>query len=467
MTHPTLTANSDLSPGPITACLAQGRFPEAARLAHRALVDHPTDPDLWTALGHAVMYQGKLAQARSAFGEALKQSPTHPAAAFGMATTYAQAGDLEAACNGFRSVLDRHPSFPGYLQLASIQRFSDRHDPDFVRIRDQLKRTRNASGAVRRDVAFAYGKALDDLGDYDQAFSWFETGNRLTRDEARYDIIRDLRFMRQVATLFDPAVLPLARPPSDHPLRPIFLIGLPRSGTTLLECMMAAHSQIRPRGERPVVSDVAARLGRKWTQRPSFVTQEPQIVLEDLRWGREYYLRHSSPVVQPVTRYTEKSPANFLYVGLIQALLPGANIIHLRRHPLDVGLACYRQQFLTGLYWSCDLGDFARYYRAYDKLMRYWHNTLSSDAILDIRYEELAKHPEATLKRIFAYCNLDYERACLEFYRHPFTVTTASMAQVRQPISTRNIGHWRRYRKHLGILATELADLVRAYEKER
>ena len=241
---------------------------------------------------------------------------------------------------------------------------------------------------------------------------------------------------------------------------PIFIVGLPRSGSTLVEQILASHSQVEGTAELPTLMRLAYSIGRYQPDHKEY----PQTV-RDLRgrdpkaYGRQYLEEAATFRTTSQPFFTDKLPNNFSHVGLIHLILPNAKIINARRHPFDSCLGGYKQLFGKGQNFTYDMVDLAAYYRQYHETMKHWHRVLPGK-VLDVHYEETVTDLEGQVRRILAHCGLPFEEACVRFHENTRAVKTASSEQVRKPIYTTALGYWRRYEEHLDIWRQELPDIL-------
>jgi tetratricopeptide (TPR) repeat protein len=451
------------------ALQAEGRLAEAVAAHERALALDPGSADAATEndLGNLLQSLGRHGDAVARYESALTKQPDLAAARGNLANSlqaldrtdeaiaqYRQAiaaapgnarfhgnlgtalrelGRIEAARLAFATAVALAPDDAlGHLNLAEVKRFAagDRQ----LAALDALAQ----SGSVAPALYFALGKARADLEDYAASFRHLMRANALRRREITYDEAAVLARFERIRAAFTPEVLDRLHG-RGHPSEvPVFIIGMPRSGTTLVEQILASHPQVFGAGELTEFGDaVAASL--------AFPEAVPALDGETLRrLGRTYAtgLGARAPAAQ---RITDKMPANFLFAGLIHLALPTARIVHVRRDPVDTCFSCFATLFTAGQDFAYDLGELARYYRAYDGLMAHWRRVLPQGAMLELRYEEIVGNLEGEARRLLAYCGLDWDERCLAFHATPRPVRTASAAEVREPIYRRSIGRAQRY----------------------
>ncbi len=311
---------------------------------------------------------------------------------------------------------------------------------------------------------FALGKCYDDSGDYDKAFPHFMAGCKMKRAKLTYDPANAERQFAGLMEIFDQAAIDRLRgsgdPPGDPSGVPVFVLGMPRSGTTLTEQIIASHPDVYGAGELHDLLRIAERNIGGATTPVSFPDNLRALDRQTLTaWGAEYVagLKQRAPDAK---RITDKMPANFFAVGLIHLMLPNAKIIHVNRNPVDTCLSCFTRLFNRKQEHTYDLAELGQYYVHYARLMDHWRKVLPAGAFLDVQYEDIVADQEAQARRLIAYCGLEWNDACLDFHNTKRSIRTASVTQVRQPIYTSSVERWRHYEKFLGPLLDALGDLA-------
>jgi len=436
----------------------QGRLGEAEASYRRALELRPDFAEGYGNLGNLLRERGRMDEAEAAFRKALELRPDLVWVHDNLGNALADLGRLDDAVAAYRRALALRPDDAVVRHhLAMARRFGP-GDPDLAAIETALAREDLPSND-RMHLEYAAGKACEDLGDDpDRTFGHYREGARLRRDTIEYDGGDDEALFAAIERAFD-AGHRTSPEGAGHPSEaPVFIVGMPRSGTSLVEQMLASHPRVHGAGERRdlarLVASVDRSLGRGF---PDWIADIP--AGEYTRLGREY----CEAVVDPagdVARVTDKMPDNFMYLGLIRDILPNARVIHVVRDPVDTCLSCFTHLF-GGLHaYSYDLGELGRYYRAHARLMDHWRGVLPEGFMLDVRYEELVSDPEAQVARLLDHCGLEWDPACMDFHRTERAVRTVSAAQVRQPLYRRSIGRWKPYRAHLQPLLAALGDLA-------
>jgi tetratricopeptide (TPR) repeat protein len=307
---------------------------------------------------------------------------------------------------------------------------------------------------------FALGKAYEDLGDYDRAWEFYHSGNQKQRELVFHDPVGFEVRHEEIIRIFSREFLEAHAGHGFESDAPILIVGLPRSGSTLIEQILASHSQVEGTLELATLGEIAVSLGRYRRDRKDYPEAVLDLRAQDFRaYGRQYIEETRVFRSTGKPRFTDKLPNNFSHVGFAHLILPNARIINARRHPLDSCLGSYKQLFGKGQNFTYDMVELGLYYRQYHETMRHWHQVLPGK-VLDVHYEETVGDLEGQVRRILDHCGLPFEDACLRFHETQRPVRTASSEQVRQPLYTRALGTWRRYEKHLGPWKEELADII-------
>ncbi len=407
-------------------------------------------------LNRAVILAERLARPLEAEAElraALRLKPDHLPALLNLGNVLEHRGQASAARAVYERALalDRHHAL-ALSRLAGLHRPVDAGDPILDRLRAALRRP-GLGATEAADLGFALGAALDAIGAYDEAFAAYQAANAASRASAgpergRYDRTGHERLVTDMVRAFERPLAPTAL--GEPRPAPIFICGMFRSGSTLVETILGRHPQVEPGGELDLLPAVARTvLGQLLRDRIA-----PDAAAIDRL--RQSYLQGLARLFPSAPRVTDKRPDNFLYIGLIKALFPDAKIIHTRRAPLDNGLSVYFLHLGHTRPWATSLSDIGHWYRQYERLMAHWRALFPQD-IVDVDYDELVVRPREVVAGVLAACGLDWDEACLAFERADAVVRTASAWQVRQPLYTRSSGRWRHYEKHLDELRQALA----------
>ena len=312
-------------------------------------------------------------------------------------------------------------------------------DPSLTAIEGLAREIDTLPADEQMHLHFALGKAYDDIGERDRSFSHLLAGNALKRRQAGYDEAGTLALFKRIQAVFIPELVKDKGAVGKAGKDPIFILGMPRSGTTLVEQILASHRQVFGAGELDLFEQATADLVGKG----AFPEAVERLSAEDLEHLGRHYLAGLQAKAQGATRITDKMPRNFLFCGLIHLALPDARIIHTRRDPIDTCLSCFSKLFSRGHPYAYDLAELGRYYRGYEALMEHWRQVLPEGTLLEVRYEDVVADLEGQARRMLAFCGLEWDDACLAFHRTERPIRTASAVQVRQPIYQTSVGRWR------------------------
>ena len=433
----------------------QGRIDAAVSHQREALRLAPTNPQLYCCLATGLKMQGHLEEAMQTCEQALALARDLPAAINRQASILEQQGKFREALAKLEPLLGADPIDPGTaLAFARLSPHVDRVADGIAVLEAQL-----ASGALterRQDKMHKLlSKLYDRSGDYQRAFSHSTRAHALR--STRFDADRHDAEVDAIITALDAAALARVSGPGDPSERPIFIVGMPRSGTSLVEQILASHPDVFGAGELPDLPELAARLAAATASDSHFPTRLPEASETQLQAQARRYLETLATLDKEAARVTDKLPHNFLYLGVIQALFPNARVVHIRRNPMDTCLSCYLQDFSSGHAYAYDLTHLGRYYRAYKRVMEHWRRTLRV-ALMEIDYEDLIQDQERVSRALVAFCDLPWDDRCLRFHETRRTVTTPSYDQVRRPVYDSSIARWRNYEPWLGPLREALGE---------
>jgi tetratricopeptide (TPR) repeat protein len=470
--------------------LALGRPAEAVEAAASAQLAAPANPLLFDAIGSLFSRANEQQRALAAFDKAVSLAPGNPHFLFNRATVYRFLGRLADAESDYDRVIALRPGdYEAYVNRSELRTQSA--DANHVGELEALAARDIADWRGYVQIRYALAKEHEDLGQYERSFECLQQGARKRREHMRYDVATDVATVDWIIEAF-PGVLPRAVPGGDdvprEPLRdapgeapgqvpgdarrdraggapgqdvaqgdwrddaPIFVVGLPRSGSTLVDRILSSHSAVESAGELNhfalcLVEAVSRRTGTAQLPRRELVARSAEIDFAAL--GHDYLARARETVPAGV-RFIDKMPLNYLYCGLIRRALPQAKIVHVARHPMAVCYAMYKTLFKDGYPFSYDLQDIGRYYLAYRRLMDHWQATVPG--IHTLSYEALVADQLGESRRLLAYCGLDWQDACAEFDRNSAPTTTASAVQVRRRIYQSSVSQWRHYAAQLAPL---------------
>jgi tetratricopeptide (TPR) repeat protein len=413
------------------------------------------DARFHSELGALFVQLGRHRDALAQCGVAVAIAPDNAEFRYNEAALQRFFGDVEAAERGFEAVIELKPSEYEAYNARSHLRTQTPASNHVEELRRVIERTRDPIGLVQ--LHFALGKELEDLGDFDGAFASLSKGAATKRRQMQYRVATDLDIIGKIREVYDAGLFD-GRVTGCAAADPIFILGMPRTGTTLVERILDSHPQVQSLGERNDFSLELIRRVRSGrlpaaASRVDFVAQTATVDFAAL--GAAYVesvatARDGSP------RFIDKLPFNYLYAGLIHLALPHARIINLQRHPLDTCYAVYKQLFKDAYPFSYDLEELAQYYVAYHELMQHW-NAVMPGVILTVRYEDVVADLETSTRALLEYCGLPWDDACLRFHENRRASTTASATQVRQPLYDSSVGKWRHVERQLQPVRAILA----------
>ena len=439
----------------LTAC---GRLVEARAANQNALRINPDNPQHWVALASINNRLLRPEAALVAYRHAERLAPDLPLLHLSIGHVLKTIGRRSECERVYRECIAREPAAgEAYWSLADLKNYV--FSADEVKAMDAVVATGAGGDANLARLHFALGRAHEQRGDAVKAFANYERGNRLRRRQAPFDhAVFASRCCRTVAS-FDHAFFAATQSAGHTDRAPIFIVGMPRSGSTLVEQILASHSGVEGTMELPNVLNYVREFDNLAVTReayPESASAAPRAVFAAL--GRRY-IEETLPLRSDCERFIDKMPNNFAHVGLIHAMLPNATIIDVRRHPMDACFSCFKQHFAAGQTFSYDLEGLGQYYREYLGLMDHWDSVLPGK-VLHIAYEDLVRSPEPTIRRLLAHCDLPYETACLDFHLTERAVRTSSSEQVRQPLYASGIGYWHRFETELEPLRRSLGDCL-------
>ena len=471
------------------ALQAQALYDEAVRAFHRSLELDDASPQVWEALGHCHRQRGRLGDAEEALKQALARQDHAPALlnALGVVQfaqnrvddalvnfdkalaiddtlpmslnhagmAYSALGDRTAAQRYFERALDVAPGFgDAYRNLAELPRDASTTRALIERIEHQLA-SDEVSAEHRIEMHFARGKLYDDQSEFEHAFTAFKAANDAKHADVRFDAMAQIRFIDAIIDVFNAEFFAAASAFSHTSEMPLFILGMPRSGTTLVEQIVASHHAVFGAGELTFFPEHIPALRTRLDSGKPF----PQCIVdrfEEIAGLAGRYLALLRQRGGDAARVTDKMPYNFLYLGVIRALFPRARIVHCRRDAMATCFSIYTRNLAGNHPYSYALDDLGAAYRGYERLMAHWGAVLPGP-VIDVDYEALVSDPDRQTRRLIKALGLEWDAACLDFHRTERAVTTASQWQVRQPIYATAREHWRNYAQHLEPLRAALA----------
>ena len=416
---------------------------------NQALRINPADKNACLGLGIARSAQGNLDQAVSAFQQAIAIDPLYEKAYKELGKAFADHGEIEMALTANRKALQVNPGYAkAYLSLSKNRKFTQ-YDDD-IKAMESLFSKKGVSDEDSVYLAFALGKAYEDLGNYDKSMEYVIKATRLKRDSYDYSISESEEEFDSIREVFSSDFFSSHHDSGDPDRTPIFIVGMPRSGTSLVEQILASHPDVYGAGELKDLGKVIGSITTSRQEKQSRIIPAELLELDTRAFadlGKQYITR--------IRKYsanakfiTDKMPHNFLYIGFIRAILPNARVIHCTRDPMDTCLSIFKTRLKNTHGYADNLSELGQYYRMYLEFMEYWRATLPG-FVYDQSYEDLVSSQREQVEKLLQHCGLHWDDACLDFHKTRRKVKTASNAQVRRPIYTDSVQLWKRYEKQL------------------
>lgn len=416
------------------------------------------EPDYVAArnnLASALQMLGRNEEAIAEYLRVLERSPGHPASILGLVRTYEVMGSFDKAEKVLRPWLDHASTTPDIALAYGIMA------PHVGEQKAAIASLRNVMTVTTREretervACFRLGDLLDKEGEYDEAFSFYQRANTLR--PVAYHHSNQVRQFSTLIEFFSAARQPQLPRASNRSKLPVFIVGMPRSGTTLVETILASHPHVHGAGELGDIFEMRPELARASGTGKLYPDYLESIGVKTLDQFAAKHLAKLESLASGVSRVTDKMPHHFVQLGLIDLLFPGARVIHCVRDPLDTCLSIYFHPFIQHHAYAADLTNLGRYYREYLRLMAHWRTVLRIP-LLDLRYEDLVGNPEEKTRLLLNFCELPWDERCLRHHESGRVANTFSYSQVRQPIYRKSVARWRRYKKHLGPLIAALGD---------
>lgn len=433
-------------------CLQTGRAEEAVYRFEHVLAASPDHGGALMSLGEALLAMGRQVESVATFRRLIAKAPDNADAHHALGQALKQLGDFAQSRQAFARAVALAPANVHYHYALTESAPFIADDPRLPALEDFARDKSRLAPPARAELHFALFKAYDALKRYEEAFAHLEQGNRIYRTLVPYDEAEVGKLFAELRETYSAEAI-AAHSGAGHPSEaPIFVVGMPRSGTSLIEQILASHPDVHGAGELLFVQDLI--LG-------GFAGYDYPVDLANL--GRDglrrfggYYAVRLSALAPNAKRIVDKLPANFRHLGLLHLALPNARIIQMRRDARDTCFSCYSQLFANGLNYAYEPGELGRYYRAASDLMAHWRAVLPPSSLLEVCYEELVGNFDVEVRRLIAFCGLPWDDAVLRFHQTKRAVRTNSEYQVRRPLYTSSIGRWRAYEPWLGSLFAAL-----------
>ncbi len=428
------------------ALSAQDKTDEAITAYRRAIKLAPKHPAAYLLLGSALSKQEKIDEAIASYRRAIEINPKNQDAYKGLGQILGQHGDQKEAIASFRKALEINPESGSTYQALSTNKKYTEHDDD-LRAMEALYSKESISDQQRMHLAFGLGKAHEDLGEYDKSMAFVMEATRLKRASIEYSAAVAGNIFRRTTDAFSLEFFSNHKDTGNPDKTPIFIIGMPRSGTSLTEQILASHPLVFGAGELRTLSTLSIEVSANKAKSGFPECLADFEAMDFFKLGANYIeeIRNYS---KSSTYITDKMPHNFLRIGLIKVILPNAKVIFCKRDPMDNCLSIFKNHFAEGHHYSYNLSELGQYYKWYLELMKYWQNTLPG-FIYNLSYEQLVTNQEEQTRKLLDFCDLPWDSTCLDFHKTKRRVATASLAQVRRPIHSGSVQLWKRYEHQL------------------
>ena len=436
---------------------SQGRLDEAIIQYRKALDIDPRFAVCWNNMGSSLLTAGRLDEAKDAFEMTLKLVPQHIKAMVSLATLYERKNEHLKAYDILKPLLEKGIKDLGLgITFVSICKKISQCDKASNYLEDLIEE-QSQTGVRNEHAHFVLGKLYDKLGRYDDAFNHYHRANELSSNS--FSEVEYAASMDAITRTFDWKFISSAPRSSIKTSRPVFIIGMPRSGTSLTEQILARHDQVFGAGELLDIGDHASRLGKLLGPIPGFpdsLRKISQTLLDDTA---QAYLQHLQELADGEDFVTDKMPSNFAHLGLINLLFPEAKIIHCIRDPRDTCLSIYFQHFSGGHTYASKLDDIAAYYLVYHRVMKHWKSVIDIP-MMEIQYEDLITQQEETSRRLIDFIGVEWDEKCLDFHKADRFVPTSSYDQVTEKIYTRSMARWKNYEQYIQPLLEKLKPVL-------
>ncbi len=442
----------------------QDRYDEAIPYFKKAIALEPNNAHSYFLLGGVLAPAAQTQEAADNYKKCLSINPQHAAALLGLGHVLKTLGQQEEGIQAYRDCIKLKPeNGETYWSLANLKTFSFSEDELAEMVKMVDTQTLEAQSEV--NFLFALGKAYEDKKDFDQAWHYYDAGNQKQRSIIQYDPVQTEAQNDDLIKVYTKELMEQFKDQGHKDASPIFVLGLPRTGSTLIEQILASHSQVEGTSELPYIGRACSSLNRNRADGINYPEAMRELHAQNLvALGQQYLDNAKMHRKENKPFFIDKMPNNFPSVGFIKLILPNAKIIDTRKHPFDACLGNYKQLFAKGQTFTYDQTDIGEYFLQYERLMKHW-DEVAPDAVLHVQYEDTVMDFEATVRRILDYCGLPFEEACLNFHETERAVRTASSEQVRQPIYTGAINRWRYYEKHLEELIEVIDEAREPYRQ--
>jgi tetratricopeptide (TPR) repeat protein len=446
--------------------MKQDNYDEALKAVQRSIEMDPRLVQSHITLGNLLTRAQRHEESLDAYRTALEINPRNAGALSGMGHVLKTIGRQEEAIETYRECIELHPAYgEAYWSLANLKTF--RFTEHEVRVMEDMVRQEELPDEPKVNFYVSLGKHYENEENYEAAFEHYRKGNDLRRTHEIYDPVQTQVIHDRMIEVFDQDFFEQRQGWGDPDDSPILIVGLPRSGSTLIEQILASHSMVEGTMELPDLSRATAEISRQAPGRNEYPEAVKPLGEAAVRHLGESYISSTQRYRSGLPHFIDKMPNNFVHIGFLNLVLPNARVIDARRHPLDSCLGSYKQLFFKGQSFTYEQFELGHYYLQYRRIMDHWNDVLPGK-VLEVNYEDMVTDQENQTRRILDYCGLPWEDQCLRFYETERAINTASSEQVRQPIYTKALNFWRNYEPYLGELIEVLEPLLRELpEKDR
>ena len=440
----------------VRAHLKHGTSDFAERIAKEAMSLDPDHPEVLCLYAQACHELDRFNEAIEYYEKALEKRPEYSDCRHYLAVSLKSVGDFERAEAELRYLIDKQPGMiTAYASMADLIKFTEDH-PYFLALQKLVEDMGDSKDDRVMFLHYAIAKAYDDIGDYDSAFRHYNAGAELKRVKLDYKEEKSIGYFDGVVKTYDAAFFSDTEVEGHPSTLPIFIVGMARSGSTLVEQVLASHPEVYGAGEIKLISRSFSDLRRAFPDLPGFPEIGAHMKASHYEHIARHYLDGIASLSEDASFITDKLLSNFFLLGIIYKAFPNARVIHTVRNPVDTCLSSYTKLYKDEMPFSYDLSELGRYYKRYQALMDHWKRVLPPGYMLEIKYEDMVATLEEKAKEIVAFCGLDWDEQCLRFHDSDRPVKTASVTQVRKPIYSTSVERWRRYEKQLQPLLQEL-----------
>ena len=439
--------------------LDNGKWSDAIQAYEKLIEIEPTDDKAWAGLGRSLSLAGQVEKAVTAYEKSLALNSASPNVHMAYAHSLKTVGNQKEALVEYRESIKLRPELgESYWSMANLKVFQ--FEASEIEAMEFQIKSSELSDSARIHFLFSLGKAYEDKKDFNQAWNYYELGNNVQRGLLSYDPVANQMQLESIKKVFSHDFIDQYRHDGLSADDPIFIVGLPRSGSTLIEQILASHSLVEGTSELPNIGDIAIGTGRYRADGLTYPKTLRSLTKRDLKaYGKEYLQQIDRHRTSRTPFFIDKMPNNFAHIGFIKLILPNAKIINTRRHPLDSCLGAYKQLFAKGQNFTYEKFELAQFYCDYIDVMDHWHKVFPGE-ILDIHYEETVTDLEKQTRKVLEFCGLNFEDQCLRYYETKRAVKTASSEQVRQPVYTSALGFWENYSSQIEDWKDHLEDVI-------